>query len=86
MLNKNGVMYKSFEGPESDKWGDEEEDDSIHIDDSSKKEFMYKTSSNDLDALISNLTKNSDKYVTPPKHKWGAGGRRECIRHTRKPW
>ncbi|KAM0909856.1 hypothetical protein ACQ4PT_014576 [Festuca glaucescens] len=68
MLNKNGVMYKPVEGSESDKGGDEEEDDSIHIDDSSKKEFMYKTSSDNIDALISNLTKNSDKYVTPPKH------------------
>ncbi|KAM0824607.1 hypothetical protein ACQ4PT_070083 [Festuca glaucescens] len=68
MLNKNGVMYKPVEGSESDKGGDEEEDDSIHIDESSKKEFMYKTSSNNTDALISNLTKNSYKYVTPPKH------------------
>ncbi|KAM0874835.1 hypothetical protein ACQ4PT_037175 [Festuca glaucescens] len=68
MLNKNGVMYKPVEGSESDKGGDEEEDESIHIDDSSRKEFMYKTSSDNTDALISNLTKNSDKYVTPPKH------------------
>ncbi|XP_071683514.1 uncharacterized protein [Lolium perenne] len=68
MLNKNGVMYKPVEGSESDKGGDEEEDTSIHIDDSSKKEFMYKNSSDELDALISNLTKNSGKFVTPPKH------------------
>jgi hypothetical protein len=68
MLNKNDVMYKPVEGSESDKGGYEEEDDSIHIDDSSKKEFMYKTSSDNIDALISNLTPNSDKYVTPAKH------------------
>ncbi|KAM0873730.1 hypothetical protein ACQ4PT_037871 [Festuca glaucescens] len=68
MLNKNGVMYKPVEGSESNKGADEEEDDSIHIDDSSKKEFMYKTSSDNIDALISNQTKNSYKYVTPPKH------------------
>ncbi|KAM0833633.1 hypothetical protein ACQ4PT_064139 [Festuca glaucescens] len=68
MLNKNGVMYNPAEGSESDKGGDEEEDESIHIDDSSRKEFMYKTSSDNIDALISNLTKNSDKYVTPAKH------------------
>lgn len=68
MLNKNGVMYKPVEGSESDKGGDEEEDTSIHIDDSSKKEFMYKNSSDELDALISNVTKTSGKFVTPPKH------------------
>ncbi|KAM0922680.1 hypothetical protein ACQ4PT_006135 [Festuca glaucescens] len=79
MLNKNGVMYKPAEGSESDKGGDEEENDSIHNEDSFRKEFMYKTSSDKIDALISNLTKNSDaalrddlfaedKYVTPAKH------------------
>ncbi|KAM0825130.1 hypothetical protein ACQ4PT_069719 [Festuca glaucescens] len=68
ILNKNGVMYKPVERSESDKGGDEEEDESIHINDLSRKEFMYKTSSDNIDALISNLTKNSDKYVTPPKH------------------
>jgi hypothetical protein len=68
MLNKNGVMYKPVEGSESGKGGDEEEETSNHINDSSKKEFMYKNSSDELDALISNLTKNSGKFVTPPKH------------------
>ncbi|KAM0822516.1 hypothetical protein ACQ4PT_071447 [Festuca glaucescens] len=79
MLNKNGVTYKPAEGSESDKGGDEEENDSIHNDNSFRKEFMYKTSSDKIDALISNLTKNSDatlrddlfaenKYVTPAKH------------------
>ena len=37
MLNKNGVMYKPVEGSESGKGGDEEEETSNHIDDSSKK-------------------------------------------------
>jgi hypothetical protein len=65
MLNKNGVMYKPVEGSESGKGGDEEEETSNHIDDSSKKEFMYKNSSDELDALVSNnLTKNSGKFVT----------------------
>ncbi|KAM0846362.1 hypothetical protein ACQ4PT_055716 [Festuca glaucescens] len=79
MLNKNSVTYKPAEGSESDKGGDEEENDSIHNDDSFRKEFMYKTSSDKIDALISNLTNNSDaalrddpfaedKYVTPAKH------------------
>jgi hypothetical protein len=61
-------MYKPVEGSESGKGGDEEEETSNHINDSSKKEFMYKNSSDELDALISNVTKNSGNFVTPPKH------------------
>ncbi|KAM0861513.1 hypothetical protein ACQ4PT_045855 [Festuca glaucescens] len=79
MLNKNGVMYKPAEGSQSDKGGDDEENESVHNDDSLKKESVYKKSSDKVDALFSNLTKNSDaaladdpcvdnKYVTPAKH------------------